>query len=77
MNGRNLTIGFILVVVVIGVIYDLLVWHLYGSAATISWVTWTSAKKWPIIPFAMGILCGHLFWVQQTGMLMPKKMKEG
>lgn len=72
MNGRKLTIAFILFVVVAGTIFDLLVWHWYGSASTISWVTWTAAKQWPIIPFAIGVLCGHLFWVQQTGMLMPR-----
>lgn len=29
---------------------------------TISRLVWDSAKKYPMVPFAIGILCGHLFW---------------
>jgi len=33
--------------------------------ATISKVTLLLAHKMPIIPFAVGVLCGHLFWSQK------------
>lgn len=29
---------------------------------TISKLVWSASKKYPIVPFAVGILCGHLFW---------------
>lgn len=35
-----------------------------GPNATISARTWALSKRWPIIPLAVGILCGHLFWSQ-------------
>ena len=31
-------------------------------------------SDYPIVPFAFGILCGHLFWVQQTGMYNPREV---
>lgn len=70
-SGTQLTMVFISIVVVLGILYDAWVWHRYGSYATISWVTWTTAQKYPLLPFAVGVLAGHLFWVQQTGMLTP------
>lgn len=42
--------------------YD--VWTLvtHGYDTTVSWVTYTMAKDWPIIPFAFGLIFGHLFF---------------
>lgn len=33
-----------------------------GHAPTISQRMWAYAKLWPVIPFALGFLCGHWFW---------------
>lgn len=35
-----------------------------GKGATISEVTLGFAQRHPIVPFAVGVLCGHLFWPQ-------------
>jgi len=35
-----------------------------GLPATISWFLWTNSVKYPIIPFVLGVLAGHLFWDQ-------------
>lgn len=29
---------------------------------TITAVTWDWAKRYPVIPFAAGVVAGHLFW---------------
>lgn len=39
----------------------------HGGPSTISWTLWTLAKGYPVIPFAIGFVMGHLFWVQQSG----------
>ena len=33
-----------------------------GAQSTISCVVINAAYKYPIIPFAVGVLCGHFFW---------------
>ena len=73
-KGRKITIIVILVVTVFAIAYDAWVCLTYGSAATISWVTWTTARNYPAISFVVGFLCGHLFWVQQTGMKTPAQV---
>lgn len=75
MKGRTITVWFILVVIVFSILYDIWVGTTYGSASTISWVTWTTAQHYPAIPFAVGFLAGHLFWVQQTGRSWPSAKK--
>ena len=32
---------------------------------TISELIWSMTQKWPIIPFAVGVAVGHLFWYRQ------------
>lgn len=56
----------ILLVLTIAVysIYDVIVYILGGYEATISYQTLQFSIATPIIPFACGILCGHLFWPQ-------------
>lgn len=65
MNGRQITLLVITFVIFALIFYDVIICIKYGALSTISYVTWTSAKDYPIIPFAAGILCGHLFWTQQ------------
>lgn len=71
MNGQTITWWFVTALVLVGIVYDVWIYQTHGSASTISWTVWCAAKEYPVIPFAMGILCGHLFWVQQTGMMFP------
>lgn len=61
MNWRGLT-EVIIVAVIIGLsLYDILAVLRGGGSATISDVLLTTAKQRPIIPFAFGVLMGHLF----------------
>lgn len=72
-RGAKITICFIIAVVIISIAFDVWIGTTYGSGATISWVSWRASKVFPVIPFAVGVLCGHLFWVQQTGMSFPRR----
>ena len=42
--------------------YDTWVIIAKGYEATISHSLLTLAQRFPIIPFVLGLLCGHLFW---------------
>ena len=33
-----------------------------AQEATFSVILYESARRWPVIPFALGFLCGHVFW---------------
>lgn len=60
----ELTGNLILVTVVVALIYDLYAYRKSGGSAIISnWVR-VMSRDWPIIPFLLGVLCGHFFWYQ-------------
>lgn len=41
--------------------YDIYIAMTKGVMQTLSVVIWVLSQRYPIIPFAAGILCGHLF----------------
>ncbi len=59
-----------LALIVVGAVFVLiLLFDLYlalakGGAQTISWQLYEISLKWPVIPFIVGFLCGHIFFVQ-------------
>jgi hypothetical protein len=53
---------FTLVMFVVVAIYDVYAMIVGGTENSISHLMITWAYKYPIFPFVMGILCGHLFW---------------
>ena len=59
---KNITIC----ILVVGAI-TLALWDVFAAAQpvsgdTISEVVWAVSAKHPIIPFALGVVMGHLFW---------------
>jgi hypothetical protein len=42
------------------IIYDIVAILLLGESASISWSVYTWSKSYPVIPFAMGYVAGHL-----------------
>jgi hypothetical protein len=60
MNWKRVTAGVCIATVALLLAYDGVAALLGGQDATISLVI-TNASRWPIIPFAFGLLCGHLF----------------
>lgn len=51
--------------VIILSMYDIWALIFGGVDATISRIVLSYAKDYPIIPFAFGVVCGHLFWSQK------------
>ena len=70
MKLRKYTYLFIAIMVIIIAVYDVYVFIAGGTETTISHVMITWAYDYPIFPFIMGIVCGHLFW------RMPGDLKE-
>ena len=60
MNAKRLTAIMLITLVFVLTIYDFVIYYFGGSEATISLVVLRSSLNYPIIPFGMGVLCGHL-----------------
>lgn len=43
-------------------LYELVALSTKTPGATISEIVWNATHRRPILPFAVGLLCGHLFW---------------
>lgn len=58
-----MTVAVIVITAVLWIAYDVwTVWYHGDEAGTsISWTIWVLSHKYPAIPFAAGLLCGHLF----------------
>lgn len=65
MTDRTKTI-LILAGATLGLVaWDVYVWLSPGGGDTISEVVLGWAKKTVVVPFAFGVLMGHLFWPQR------------
>ena len=64
-KAKRITIFFMVTATVIILGYDAFIVWQTNTDASISWTFWTYAKKYPVIPFAWGVLSGHLFWTQE------------
>lgn len=58
----NLTIAFILFTVMSWIAFDFFIIAKKGKHESISAHIIRSSKLFPMIPFLLGFLCGHLFW---------------
>jgi hypothetical protein len=61
----NITTKLLIVSIFFFVIYDLIVMAISGREATISYDVLALSHQHPVIPLAVGIILGHLFWPQQ------------
>jgi hypothetical protein len=66
MTPRQTTTVFIILWIAGAVAYDVAVAYLYGSQPTISRIVHDWAYGNPVVAFALGVLCGHLFWSQKS-----------
>lgn len=64
MNWIMTTKLLLIAVTVILILYDVVAAFKGGVVSTISWQIFSNAVRYPIIPFAFGLLFGHLFWLQ-------------
>jgi hypothetical protein len=58
----DLTWTLICAVFALGVVYDVWAYYAEGANKTISVAIYSRALQYPIIPFIVGVLCGHFFW---------------
>lgn len=65
MTDRTKTILVLAVTVAALIGWDIYVWQSPGGGDTISEVVLGWAKKTVVLPFAFGVLMGHLFWPQR------------
>ncbi len=65
MNGKNLTVGFTLVALILVLGFDAYQMFNCGGACTISWITYQASKDYPIIGVLVGIVIGHIFWTMK------------
>jgi hypothetical protein len=69
MSGRKLTMYFMGAIIAIIAVYDVWVLIAFGGDATISRIVygWSTVSPFGfLIGFAIGFLCGHLFWAQKV-----------
>jgi len=78
MAVKTLTKIFIFVVIAVIAVFDVYVWNVGGTEATISWTIFEWSHKFPVFTFLMGFAMGHLFW-QMKGVkkLADAKQTEG
>ena len=62
MNWKKWTAIFVLSVVVLIIIYDIIAIMGGGTEASISHMLLIWSYKYPAFTFAMGFVCGHIFW---------------
>lgn len=60
-NNQKVTAYVIFVAVVVLLGYDCYAYIHGGLEATISWILYDQSQEYPMIPFALGLLMGHLF----------------
>lgn len=59
---KNMTMIFTVVIVVIVTVYDVYAMAIGGTENSISHMLITYAYHYPILPFLVGFIMGHLFW---------------
>lgn len=70
MQYKKPTVFFIVFVTALIVVYD--VWALTrGYEWTISSTLLEASKRWPVIPFLLGLLAGHLFFPNRAAGAIP------
>ena len=59
-----MTLGLIFGTIAIWVLYDVWTGLKRGAQTTISVQSYNLAVQYPIFPFLIGVVMGHLFWTQ-------------
>ena len=72
MKTKTLTIYFTLAIIVAAIVYDFYAIAVGGTEASISHMIKVWGHKYPIVPFVMGVLCGHFFWGVKTTKSLKK-----
>ena len=62
VNSRTALAVLVLGICFVVAVFDLWAVTVYGPQATLSSAAYNASRQYPIIPFAVGVLVGHLFW---------------
>ena len=62
MKPTDWTQAFLVAWILVAVAYDLFAGYWWGTDATISAVAYDLGRQHPVIPFAVGVVLGHVFW---------------
>ncbi len=62
MSYVHITRMLIVFIVSVVAAWDVYVIYQGQQEATFSVVIYESSRRWPVIPFVLGFLCGHIFW---------------
>lgn len=62
MEPKHYAALALLVVLIIVGVFDVLAGIYLEPGGSISYLIHELSGKYPVVPFAAGILCGHLFW---------------
>jgi hypothetical protein len=65
MTPKEITVWFIVIWIAVAILYDICIIYFYGTQPSISWTIHQWAVDNPAVAFALGVLCGHLFWSQR------------
>ncbi len=58
----NLTGWILIVSAALLILYDVYTLFTRGKVKTISFTVYAWAKLYPIVPFTLGVIAGHLMW---------------
>lgn len=53
---------FAYAILLLAVVYEAIALVNGQPGDTLTEITWTLSQQWPILPFAAGVIAGHLFW---------------
>lgn len=73
---RGYTKIFIYLVIIVIAVYDMWVFYEGGTQVTVSQTLLEWSYKYPAFTFAMGFICGHLFWRVRDSELTKKLGRE-
>lgn len=67
----NRTRWFMVIIAAVITVFDVWTLSTQGYETTISWQTLVISKQWPVVPFLLGFLAGHLVFPNRAGGASP------
>ena len=64
MSWHTVTVAVLILVTDALIVYDVIAIWRGGVESSISEIILTTSRKRPLLPFAVGVLCGHFFFPQ-------------
>lgn len=64
-------LGFTVIAFTLMALADMFFFIRGGAGQTLSYRFWKLARQYPVVPFALGFLVGHLVWQYDPEMIIP------